>query len=394
MLEGHSIIYFGPEVWSGMWRNRHQLMSRFAQKNRVMYVEPVYSMYRLRNLVRNGTSGISEIWKELKKARVTKEGNNLFIYHSPLYVPIFGRFPLNKISWWVWKVLFRRTLRSLGFSKPIIWLSRPVMSRFIGNFGEKLTVYHVVDEYLAYGEMDTESRTRLKMLEGELLKKVDLAIVVSDNLYKTKSISNKNTYIVPNGVDYLSYDKALNADTHLPLDIAGLPKPVIGYSGLISRRLDLDLISDMAQKYPEWSLVLMGKVSEVGCESELKRLRGMKSVHFLGSKSIDQVPLYVKAFDICIIPYRLNEETRNLSPLKLYDFMAMGKEIVTSDFPAAREFRDVVHIAGSPDMFLHCVTDALAEVDQSLFSKRRKIAAQNTWEDRVEKLSAIIISHL
>ena len=120
MLEGHSIIYFGPEGWSGMWRNRHQLMSRFAQKNRVMYVEPVYSMYRLRNLVRNGTSGISEIWKGLKKARVTKEGNNLFIYHSPLYVPIFGRFPLNKISWWVWKILFRRTLRSLGFSKPII----------------------------------------------------------------------------------------------------------------------------------------------------------------------------------------------------------------------------------------------------------------------------------
>jgi len=394
MIEGHSIIYFGPEKWEGMWRNRHQLMSRFARKNKVMYVEPLYSLYRLRKQMGRGVPGILESLKCLRKKRVTKESENLYVYHSPIWVPIIGRFPLNKISWCLWNLLFRNTMRALAFSKPIIWVSRPEMSFFIKSFDEELSIYHIVDEYLSYGEKNFESRAKIEMQERELLQQVDLVIVVSNKLYETKSTLNKNTYIVPNGVDYYSYDKALTSDVPLPSDISSLPKPVIGYSGLISRRLDLDLIGQMAQKHPEWSIVLIGQINDIGCESELKCLREMMNVHFLGNKNINQVPFYVKAFDICIIPYKLNEQTENLSPLKLYDFMALGKEIVTTDVPVAREFKDVVRIADSPDNFLDCVLDALAEEDESLFSKRRQVASQNTWEDRVEKLSEIIMSQL
>ena len=119
----------------------------------------------------------------------------------------------------------------------------------------------------------------------------------------------------------------------------------------------------------------------------------MKNIHFLGNKKIEQVPFYVKAFDVCIIPYKLNEETKNLSPLKLYDFMSMGKAIVTTDFPVARQFSEVISVACSPEEFFKCISDALVEDDQNLFEKRRCIAAHNTWEDRVEKLSEIISSH-
>ncbi len=156
----------------------------------------------------------------------------------------------------------------------------------------------------------------------------------------------------------------------------------------------MDLIGYAARKHPEWSLVLMGQVNEVGCTDELKRLQEMENVIFLGTKKIDQVPFYVKTFDVCIIPYKLNEQTKNLSPLKLYDFMAMGKEIVTTDFPVAREFKEVVRIAVSPDMFLNCIKESLEEENQSFFAKRRRIAAQNTWGHKVEKLSEIIMSHL
>jgi glycosyltransferase involved in cell wall biosynthesis len=394
ILAGHDIIYFGPGKWDGMWRNRHQLMSRFARYNNVMYVEPIFTIHKLRKQLRRGYRGISEIWHDARHAGVTKAAENLYIYHSPAYIPISGRFPLDKITWWVWNLLFKQTMKRLGFIRPIIWLSQPNMSCFIGNFNEKLIIYHVVDEYLSYGEMDVETRAKVEKLEQQVLEKADLVIVVSEKLHATKSVLNKHTYLVPNGVDYASYSKALTDDTPMPSDISQLPKPVIGYSGLISRRLDLGLIGYIAKSHTEWSLVLIGEVNDGGCESELNRLREMKNVYFLGIKEITQVPHYVRVFDVCIVPYKLNEQTENLSPLKLYDFMAMGKEIVTTDFPIAREFKDILHIAKSKETFVNCIVKTLSEKNKSLFAKRRQIAAQNTWEDRIVELSGIIESHL
>lgn len=263
-----------------------------------------------------------------------------------------------------------------------------------GNYNETLIIYHVVDEYLAYGDMNLERRARLQSAEHQILKKVDLVIVVSKKLLKTKSIFNKNTYVVPNGVDYASYDLALLSNEPLPADIARLPRPIIGYSGLISTRLDLSLLQHIASTNPEWSFVLIGAVDDRGCKRELGRLRELNNVHFLGLKEVTQVPYYIKAFDVGIIPYMINEETENLSPLKLYDFMAAGKPIVTTDFPAAIEFKDIVYIADRKETFTHRIYEALCGKDDSLYVKRRHTASQNTWDHRVSQLSRLIESRL
>lgn len=393
-IEGHSIIYFGPGKWDGMWRNRHQLMSRFAPQNRVIYVEPIFTIHKLRKQLRQGYRGVSEIWHDARHAGVTKAAENLYIYHSPAYIPISGRFPLDKITWWVWNLLFKQTMKRLGFIRPIIWLSQPGMSCFIGNFNEKLVIYHVVDEYLSYGEMDVETRAKIEKLEQQVLEKADLVIVVSEKLHATKGVFNKHIYLVSNGVDYASYSKALTDDTPMPSDISQLPKPVIGYSGLISRRLDLDLIQHIASAHPEWSLALMGAIDDRWCEHQIDRLRQMDNVYFLGLKDIKLVPYYVKAFDVCFIPYVIDEETENLSPLKLYDFMATGKPIVTTAFPSANEFRDLVYIADSNEIFTQCVEKALLEPHNGLFHERRHTASLNTWDHRVNQLSRLIESHL
>lgn len=394
MLTGHNIVYFGPGKWEGMWRNRHQLMFRFARKNKVMYVEPVFTIHKLRKQLRQGYRGVSEIWHDARHAGVTRAAENLYIYHSPAYIPIFGRFPLDKITWWSWNLCFKQTMKRLGFIRPIIWLSQPKMTHFVGNYNETLTIYHIVDEYLAYGDMNLERRARLQSAEHQILKKVDLVIVVSKKLLQTKGIFNKNTYVVPNGVDYASYDLTLLSNEPLPADVARLPKPIIGYSGLISARLDLNLLRHIASTNPEWSLALIGDIDDRGCERELEGLRQLTNVHFLGLKKIEQVPYYIKAFDVGIIPYIINEETENLSPLKLYDFMAAGKPVVTTDFPTAREFKDIVYVADRKETFTRRIDEALCEKDDSLYVKRRRTASQNTWDHRVSQLSRLIESRL
>lgn len=394
ILSGCTIIYFGPEKWEGMWRNRHQLMSRLAKRNKVMYVEPASSIHRIRKQCNKGWQGCSCLWHDFFEARVSTVQENLYIYHSPVLVPIIGRFPFDKISWYIWDFFFKSTLNALGFTNPIIFFSRPRMACYLKKYNEILSCYHVVDEYLSYGNIDIVQRENLEKNEQQLATSVDVVIVVSDALYQSKQKFNGNTYLVPNGVDYAAYTKVLESDTPPPLDIAELPRPIIGYSGLISRRLDLALIKYIAQTRSDWTLVLIGAANSDGCEEELSELGKLQNVHLLGSKKIDLVPHYIKAFDLCMIPYKLNEQTRNLSPLKLYDFLAMGKEIVATDFPVARDFKDVVSIAETPNAFVQSIAHALQMDGTGLFEKRRQIAAQNTWDHRVEEISAKLAIHL
>ena len=318
MITGHHIIYFGPEKWEGMWRNRHHLMSRFSKQNKVLYVEPRYYLKELRQQLVNRASGNSHLVQNMKQKRVVKTaGNpNLYIYHTPAFLPVSGRSLLDKVTLGAWTLYLKTVIQKLGFRNPTIWLSRPDWVDLIGRFHERLVVYHVVDEYMGYDLNSEESKQKLMKLEREMLQKVDVVITVSEKLYQAKKRFNKNTYLVANAVDFDSYDRALKSNSDPPKDIDILKKPIIGYSGLISTRLDFEIIDYIATKHPEWSLALMGGVNK-GCEDILQRFKTFKNIHLLGQKPIDQVPYYVKHFNVCIIPYGKNEQSENLSPLKL-----------------------------------------------------------------------------
>jgi glycosyltransferase involved in cell wall biosynthesis len=394
ILAGHDIIYFGPEKWDGMWRNRHQLMSRFGKYNKVLYIEPKYSLRDLRCQLCKGTLGWSHLIRNAKQKRVIKKTNNLnlYIYNTPIFLPVSGRHLLDKATMNVWILWLKMAIQRLGFRKPIIWLSRPNMVNLIGRLNERLVIYHVVDEYLGYGIHSEESKQKLMKLERTMLQRADIVITVSEKLFLSKRKFNKYTYLVPNAVDYNSYDRALQLDMSPPKDLGVLPKPVIGYSGLISTRLDFEIIDYIAVNHPEWSLVLMGGVNK-GCNNILQRFQKLKNIHLLGLKPIDKVPHYVKNFDVCIIPYGENEQSENLSPLKLYDYFAIGKPVVTTDFPVARKFQHVIKISNSKKTFLKNIEESLLNESNQFFVERRKIALENTWDHRIEELSKIIQLH-
>jgi glycosyltransferase involved in cell wall biosynthesis len=394
MLAGHDLVYFGPEKWDGLWRNRHQLMSRFAHHHKVLYVEPKTYLRTTRHQWRTGSLRWQDLWRDLRQSRVTKAAEHLYIYRNPIVLPISGRFPLDRITWFLWRGLLKSTMKKLNFSDPIIWLSRPSMVNLVDALDEKLVIYHVVDEYLSYCQGDVQARTRQQTLERQMLKKADLVIVVSESLFQAKQPFNEHTYLVPNGVDYQAYARAMDSNEPPPPDIAELPKPLIGYSGLIASRLDLNLLRHLATTHPDWSIVLLGTTDDRNCAVELMRLRQTENVHFLGRREIDQVPRYIQAFDVCIIPYQIDERAQNASPLKLYDYMAAGKPIVTTNFSAANQFKKVVRVADNQEEFLNYIKDALSENDHDLCLERQRIAAENTWEQRVRQLSRIVQFHL
>jgi len=382
MLSGQNVLCFAPEPWHSIWRNRQQIMSRLARANRVLYVEP--KLYTLSGLRRGEIN-----WSDVRRPRLTAVMENLWLYHHPVYGLTSGRRVVNRLGYWLRIASLRHAMRQLGMEQPILWLFHPKQAGMVGHCGEKLVCYHVVDEYVAFRWIGNKEAQALRADEEALLQRADLVFVVSQALKQSKGRFNPNTYCVPNGVDYARFIQAM-ANPTLPNDIATLPRPIIGYVGHISIRLNLALLRQIALDHPEWSLALVGSVWEHGCADELAALRSLPNVYFLGRKDVNQVPYYIKACQVCLIPYKQGKEAQNINPLKLYEYLACGKPVVSIDIPALEPFAGVVQIADRAVDFGAKIEVALREDHEGLVHRRQALVAAHTWDARVEELSRLI----
>ena len=384
MLENESILCFAPDPWSDIWRNRHQIMSILAERNRVMYVEPRTYLRQTMTMLRAGQMR----WADWSGERVTRVQPNLYVYRNLPYAPISGRFPLKQITATMRVNSLRRHLHRLGFGKPILWLCRPEMEDVIGQFDERLLLYHVVDEYSAYeGVSDPEIARRR---ERNILERADLVLTTAPALWESKRAHNPNTHLVPNAVNYEAFAQVMQSDAPLPDDLAALPRPLAGYVGAINAKLDLSLFAALAEARPAWTLALIGPVRVSKRDDLLQLLRAKENVHFLGKRSVEEVPHYIKGLDVCLLPYRRNEWTRNISSLKLYEYLACGKPVVSSDVPAARDYADIVSIAQNAEQFVELVQNAFDDRTDAAIQKRMALERQNTWRHRVEQISTLI----
>jgi glycosyltransferase involved in cell wall biosynthesis len=268
------------------------------------------------------------------------------------------------------------------------------MEVFIGRFDEKLVIYHIVDEYAGYSGVSETWRPVVQQMEERLARRADLVFVTSPDLLERKHALNQKIVLVPNAVDYQAFSAVADRGPKaaLPADMANVRPPIAGYVGAINDKLDLPLLLRVAGKAPQWSFVLVGPITIQTTEGQqaLDVLRTLLHVHFLGSKGVADVPSYIAACAVCLLPYQINEWTKHIDSLKLYEYLACGKPVVSTDVPAARRFAEVVRIVKDEGEFISSMDSALNEDRPAARARRRQLAAQNTWEQRVSVLSAAI----
>jgi glycosyltransferase involved in cell wall biosynthesis len=284
----------------------------------------------------------------------------------------------------------REALATVKITRPILWISRPEQRFIVGHANEMLSIYHVVDEYSGYTDLSVDKQRRLQKEEARLLAAVDAVVVVSPELQQSKTVSGREPYVVENAVDFERFSEVADR----PSDMAKLSGPIFGYSGLIGRRLNISLILKLAKMEPGWAIVLLGKVDPRGCEREIELMRSQENIHMLGQKAVTEVANYVANFDVGLLPYELDLETENISPLKMYEYLAVGIPVISTPIPAALRSADVVSIAGSDAEFASLCRAALQADDEYQRKTRIEFARSNTWEKRVDQLSEIIGSHL
>jgi glycosyltransferase involved in cell wall biosynthesis len=381
MLSGQNIVCFSPDPsWRHLWRNRHQIMTRLARRNKVLFIEP--TPY-LRPVVQQGP-------RALLHSTFYSPMPNLWVYRSPNRYPISGKSPLSNLTFALRKRHLRRILARLNMANPILWIFRYDLGEMIGQLDEKLLIYHAVDEYAAYalprGQQAAAQQQRIQHMERAILRRADLVFVSSHTLLTRKRPYNENIFFVPNGVDYEHFAAR---PAHLPDDAVAIPGPRIGYVGAINEKLDIDLLYAIARQRPRWQLLLTGPILFKEPKA-LTDLQALPNVHFLGRKRVTDLPGYMHACDVLLMPYAHTSWTENINPLKLYEYLATGRPIVSTGIPAVQNFRDVLAIEDNVEAFIRAIQRALEETDLQAIEQRRMTARHNTWDQRVATLSCII----
>ena len=382
----YEIICFSSTDWEGIWGSRQQVMLRFARRGyRVLFVEQLAGV---EHLVR-----YPELY-ERKRGRwregLRKIAENLFIISPPPLFP--GRYyvmSINKINTWITKLWIRKIIQSLNFKSPILWVYKPEHCDLVGKFNERISIYHCIDEWTA----GTSGRKRkiITQLDSNLLEKVDVVFANSLLTYEKKIHSNPNTFRIPSGVDFEHFAKAANPHFEAHPALAGIPKPRIGYSGTINERLDYSYLEYLANNRSDWSLVFIGDTFPWSIDAApLRKLSTLSNVHFLGKFPFSSLPSLIRGLDVCLIPYVNDERGSYRSPLKLYEYLAAGKPVVSTNHPEVREFSPPVLIANTPGEFIENVEIAIAQNSPKYKQKSIDIANQHSWDLRVDKMESII----
>lgn len=304
--------------------------------------------------------------------------------HLDRYIPLVRRINRHWLRRQLHTAIKREGLRSANL---IALIYDPFQLEYLGLVKESISIYDIYDEYAANpGRSFLRTQDELAKREQSILKKVDAVLVVSEKIeWRIKGFHSRVS-IVPNAADVEHFALAADPKLAIPSDAANIPHPIAGYLGNITSRIDFGLIRHLATLHPEWSVVLVGGVSEPNL-SIPKSLSDLPNVHCLGKRPYKTLPGFLKAFDVCIIPYVAGDPFNiGCSPLKLYEYLATGKPIVSTDLPAVRLFDDIVRIARDAGDFERQIGAALKERDKGLVRRRLTAARENSWERRAEIL--------
>lgn len=376
MLSGRDIICFSND-----WRNdptsKHQIMSILSRSNRIIWVNSIG--LRTPSI---GTQDARRILNKLKSffRGLERVNENLYVY-TPIVIPFHRVGIVRAINALILKYSLKAYIRRLGMKDVICWSYLPNAAYIIKKLDPAVVVYHCVDEWSKFSFIDE----RIIQEERILCGMSDLVVTSARTLYESRRPFNPNTHYIPHGVDYAFFHEKRSEDAAVPADLEGIPRPIAGFFGLIHEWIDLDLLAETARRNPGVSFVFIGK-----CSVDVGAVDAYPNTHFLGQKPYAELPRYARHFDVGLIPFRINELTINVNPIKLKEYLALNIPVISVDLPEVSVYERVVRIAADYDRFDEALKLELSGDHRATPGQLDEVARGETWDRKVEEISDLV----
>ncbi len=384
MLSGRDFIVFSDD-WGRHPFSCQHIMRHFLPHNRLLWVHTI-GLRRPRlcwyDIKRAAEKICSWVLPRPRAENGEPPPDNLHIL-SPVMLP-FNTVPgiraVNRTS--VVRAV-RRAARGLGMRSPVLLATVPNAADYVGHLGEELVVYYCVDDFTVWPGMNQPALVR--ELENALLARSDLVVAVSDSLRVSRRNGRAPTRLLTHGVDSEHFDRS-GARPPVPPALYGLcgrGRPLIGFYGLIDSHFDVGLLAGVLDARPGWHILCIGTR-----RINLSELERRPNFTWLPAMPYAELPLAAAQFDAAIIPYLVNAHTRTANPLKLREYIATGRPVITTPMPEVFRFEGCVRIADGPEAFVAAIEDALlAGVPPE---GCRDLLRGETWADKAELLSGWI----
>ncbi len=377
-MNGQTIVILSTTDWDApQFGSRQQIARQFVRRGHwVLFVEIPRALHSLIS----DPGGTRRAWRRIGRTRQVTDGP---LVYTPLPVlPVYYNPATNAVSQRLLCRDLRRTLVRLGHRPDLLWTYWPNTAYLVGRLGERVAVYHCIDDFAAVGYPLT-TRAAISRMEAEQCRRADIVFARTEALAAAKRRLNPHTYLLPGGVDTAQFDPA--RDLVARHDVRALPRPRAGFIGTIDDRLDVDLLAHCAEWLPDTTFVLVGPVKRH--RVQVRPLQRLPNVRFLIPCPHHDVPAMMAAFDVCLIPYRINPYTEGLSPIKLYEYLAMGKAVVATDLPYLHREAGNIRIARTAPEFLAEVQAALADSPSKDEQDRRRAAAEaQSWARQMDEI--------
>jgi teichuronic acid biosynthesis glycosyltransferase TuaH len=393
MIRNRDIVVVGLQPWDiPIGSNCKNIAIEFAKHNRVLYVNPPMDSNTRLRLKKNPLVA--------KRLQILESGDNL-LKIAPNMWNLYPRRMIRSINWIPSTAVFRRlnkwnnkkfaidiqeALQKLGFHHFILFNDSDMFRSY--HLPELLqpavSVYYSRDNLMVHKYWYKHGH----VLEPELMKKYDVVVTNSEHLANLARQHNPRSYNTGQGCDLSVFDPTVTYS--VPDDIAAIRRPIIGYIGaVLSHRLDIAMLMELATRKPEWSFVFVGKPDETFKNSALNQLA---NVHFLGQKEEKVLPDYLAYFDVAMNPQSINEYTIGNYPRKVDEYLALGKPVVATETVTMNIFKDVTYLGKTAADYIQLIERALKEDSPELARQRIALAATHTWENSVAEIYKAILS--
>ncbi len=370
MIKDRIIIVFGDD-WGRYPSTLQHIMKELIKYNKLVWIgslglrKPKFSILDIKRI-------LEKLKNMFVKKQVTKTDENITIVH-PFILPFHNIWLVRYFNKNNIVKAINAAVKKYTDKKPLLITSQPIVADVIKSLNLTSSHYFCLDDYSQF-----EGAYKIILnLEKELLNTVDSSFSVSDILVKTRIPKNGESYFLPQGVN-ISHFKYSEREVN--------KTPVIGFFGLLSEWVDLNLIISCAKAYPHYKFLIIGRNSV-----DVSLLKGISNLEYIGEVPYNKLPDIAASFDVGMIPFVVNELTVACNPLKLLEYFSMGIPVISSNLPEVAKFGDTVYIANNNTEFIELIENAVKDYSVENNRIRREVAERYSWSAIAENISNVIL---